>query len=335
MASGAAPWYLDLARLSALHSVVDALDPDGPPALHRVVPPSAPVRHLAALPGSFNPPTLAHLALTRAARRAGCETVVLVLSTRTIDKERPTGLLLEDRLLLLEEIARRSARRVARGPGAAAERPQHALGIVGLNRGLYVDQAALLRSAWPGAVSLTFVVGFDKIVQIFDPRYYADRDAALDALCAQASFLVAPRDAHDQRDLAALLARPENRRFADRVCFLPLPRRLRTISATQARAALPAGLPAPVPAPVRTFVRATGAFQPPRALPNGEQIDAYATRVALLTALWRLDDVARWDLGRLWRLATSATPAGARLRAALRAAADAELVATLRAAQRR
>ncbi|MBI4507281.1 MAG: hypothetical protein HY691_17250 [Chloroflexi bacterium] len=299
------------------------------------MPPPAAARHLAALPGSFNPPTAAHLALARAARRAGCDAVVLVLSTRTVAKELPTGLLLEDRLLLLAELARRPVR-VAPGAAQGARwATPAALCVAAVNRGLYVDQAALLRATWPEAAPVAFVVGFDKIVQIFDPRYYADRDAALDALFARASFLVAPRDEHDARDLVALLARPENRRFADGVRFLPLPRGVRSVSATQARAALPAGLAAPVPAPVHAFVRATGAFQPPRALPSGEQVDAYALRAVLLDVLWRLSDAGRSDFGRLCRVATSDTPAGRRLRAALRAGAAADLAQALRALQRR
>ena len=37
------------------------------------------------------------------------------------------------------------------------------------------------------------IYGYDKVVQIFDPRYYDDRDAALDRLFALSSLLVAPR----------------------------------------------------------------------------------------------------------------------------------------------
>ena len=102
---------------------------------------------------------------------------MFAVATRTIDKERAEGALLEDRLLVLKLEAR--ARR------------DWAVALV--NRGLYVDQAELFRGALPGLRDLTFLVGFDKIVQIFDPRYYDDREAALGRLFGLASFAVAPR----------------------------------------------------------------------------------------------------------------------------------------------
>ena len=57
------------------------------------------------------------------------------------------------------------------------------VGVVLCNRGLYVEQAEALRQRIlaPGQ-ELVFVVGFDKIQQIVDPRYYADRDASLNRL---------------------------------------------------------------------------------------------------------------------------------------------------------
>ena len=54
-------------------------------------------------------------------------------------------------------------------------------------------------------------------MQIFDPRYYDDREAALRRLFGQAAFLVAPRDEHSAADLAALLGRPQNAPYAGRV----------------------------------------------------------------------------------------------------------------------
>ena len=125
-----------------------------------------------------------------------------------MDKEVVSGALLEDRLLLLDLLTEADAR----------------LGVVALNRGLYVDQARIVRAAYPELGGLVFLVGFDKIVQIFDPRYYDDRDAALDALFAAG-------DVHGRRRAATtrdrrwrrLLDQPENRRFAGAVQPLDLP----------------------------------------------------------------------------------------------------------------
>ena len=59
------------------------------------------------LPGSFNPPTNAHIELGRAAQRHfRLDRVVFSLSSVIVDKERMDGLCREDRLLLLTLLAR-------------------------------------------------------------------------------------------------------------------------------------------------------------------------------------------------------------------------------------
>ena len=104
------------------------------------------------------------------------DAVSFVLGTVTVDKT-VTGLSLDDRLLLLSLLVE--------------GHPAFELAVI--NRGLLVDQANVVRKALPALKGLWFVVGFDKIVQIFDPRYYSDRDAALGRLFDLAAFFVAPR----------------------------------------------------------------------------------------------------------------------------------------------
>jgi nicotinic acid mononucleotide adenylyltransferase len=212
----------ELARL------VEAVDADGPVQVRWVVAPrpAAARGRIGLLPGSFNPPTEAHVALAAAGRAAGLAAVVYLLSKRTVDKERVTGLRLEERLAMLRELAAASGDAVAF-----------------VNRGLYVDLARAMREAQPGAAELVFLVGHDKIVQIFDRRYYADRDAALGELFGLSSFLVAPRAGAGQDELADLLAEPANRAFADRVRALPLAERYRDVSSTRARAGAEPALP--------------------------------------------------------------------------------------------
>jgi nicotinic acid mononucleotide adenylyltransferase len=241
-------------------------------------------RRLVAVSGSFNPPHVAHLALLAAgAAAAGADAGVFVLSIRTIDKERVTGLLLEDRLWLLCRLsAAGGAGRDAPPEGAAAPsggRPR--LGVIATAQGLYVDQARALQSLAPRAGRVVFVTGYDKIVQILDPRYYADRDAALDELFSRASFFVAPRDASTPADLAQLLGRPENRRFAAGVSPLDISPQLARVSSTAIRDGVAAGaeLRGAVPPAVRRHLRATGAY----AAPDGE--GAYGDRVAAFERL--------------------------------------------------
>ena len=228
---------------------------------------------IALLPGSFNPPTVAHLALARAGLEQGADAALFSLATRTVDKEIVTGAALEDRLLLLELLATRDRR----------------LGVLLVNRGLYVDQAAAVRAAFRGLREVVFLVGYDKIVQIFDPRYYDDRDAALERLFGLARFLVAPRADAGPSELAALLARPENRRFALAVRPLDLPPALRDVasSAVRARAAdsgaMGAGATDDLLHPVcRAFVDEMAAYAPEPAAAT------YRRRLALLDELQAL-----------------------------------------------
>ena len=207
--------------LLPLRQTLRGLDPQGPPEAILVCGEGVSgAGGLVALAGSFNPPHLVHLALLRAALDAtgagGASAGVFVLSVRTVDKEQPSGLLLEDRLWLLCRLACALQREMG-----AEGAPQHGaprIGVVVTNRGLYVDQADALRrlapgggrgagpqAGWPGGGRIDFVTGHDKIVQILDPRYYDDREAALRRLFGQAAFLVAPRDEHSSADLAALL----------------------------------------------------------------------------------------------------------------------------------
>jgi nicotinic acid mononucleotide adenylyltransferase len=198
------------------------------PAFALAYPPALPTpRRLGVLTGSFNPLTRAHVALVQAGLRAGLETVLLAITVQTIDKERVTGLALDERLELLIRYARRRRR----------------LAVGAFNHGLYVDQARALAARWPRS-TLAFLIGFDKLLQILDPRYYDDREAALSALFARADLLVAPRDRAGPEDVEALRARPENLAYAAHIQPLPLPpgaTNLRPLSATAVRARVAAG----------------------------------------------------------------------------------------------
>lgn len=307
----------DLGRWLRLHDILIALDPDGPPAVRTLPGGWAPPARLGVLAGSFNPLTRAHTELARQAlAHGGLEAVAFALSVRTVDKEQISGAALEDRLLALELYASR--------------RPDH--GVLLLNRGLYVEQAAVLWATFPTLRELAFVVGYDKVVQIFDARYYEDRDGALRRLFAQATLLVAPRAGQGHAELEALLARPENRPFAGAVRPLPLAEPYTHLSSTAVRreAAVAAAVAA-VPVETRSLLRATRVYAPPRRLADGEAVDAYAVRLALLRTLaaTRAWAERQADLAGLLRLALSLGRRGRAFRAWL---ADPPAAAPRRAA---
>jgi len=200
-------------------------------------PPDAEPRRAAVFPGAFNPPTLAHLALARAARDRGFDLVTFALATRTIDKEDAGGLALDERLELLRAIAV----------------GEDGLGALVQNRGLYAEQAEAIQKAWPTLEELTFVVGMDKVAQLDDRRYVADFEGSVATLFRRARLLVAARGSLDRRALDELIARePAARRHAARIDWLELDTRWRELSATAVRERLERGevpdewLPAPV-----------------------------------------------------------------------------------------
>ncbi|GER81739.1 hypothetical protein KTAU_03770 [Thermogemmatispora aurantia] len=233
----------------ALQALLDQLDPHEPPKAIVVPPSPEPRGHIIVFPSSFNPPTTAHLSLLHKAQEQGGGDVMVyaAMSKQIVDKEHVERPTLLDRLVLLQQIL------------------QHELPGVGLllfNRGLYVEQAEAVQHSFPKVSRLTFLVGFDKIVQIFDPRYYSDRDVALRQLFRLAHLLVAPRGSNGEEELRALLARPENRQFAEAVQALPFDPAYRDISSTRVRQN-PTAHARDVPPEVLRFIQETHAYEAP------------------------------------------------------------------------
>lgn len=111
-------------------------------------------------PGSFNPPTRAHLAIAAAARDAcGLDRVDLVVSRVALAKEHLTDPPFDERIRRLEAVA--------------APRPW--LGVVVSDRQLLVDLATGYD---------VLVMGADKWAQVLDPAFYGGSPAARDAAVA-------------------------------------------------------------------------------------------------------------------------------------------------------
>jgi nicotinic acid mononucleotide adenylyltransferase len=146
-----------------------------------------------------------------------------------------------------------------------------------------VEEAEAVRKSFPAVLKLFFLVGFDKVVQILDPRYYTNRDAALKALFGLAELLVAPRGKDGAEALVELLNRPENRKFARFIHQLPLSSAYRNISSTQVRQQ-PEAHQHDVPPEVAEFIRTTHAYESPVHRPDGSEVDYYAERVKAMQA---------------------------------------------------
>jgi nicotinic acid mononucleotide adenylyltransferase len=273
----------------------------------QVVPQHA--RRVGVFAGSFNPLTIAHGTLVAAARDARqLDAMLWAFSRVTVDKEAV------ERASLLDRVAQMEAFVTHTAPSDA---------VVVMDAGLYADEAVALRALVPADAELWILVGFDKIVQIFDPRYYEDRDAALRRLFSAARVLVAPRDGNGERELMALLDAPENRPYAPSVDYLALPAGTAHISSSEARraAASTDGMAAVELASLlepegAALAVTTGAYASSAAgSPHGE-LDRYGLRMAWLRALASEPQVApiRMTLVQLVDAASAEDERGAALR---------------------
>jgi hypothetical protein len=129
----------------------------------------------AAFPGSYNPPTVAHLAMAEATmRQCGVERVDLVLSRSALGKESVVRPTVDERAAVLDAVA-------------ANGRPW--LGVVVTDDQLLVDIAAGYD---------VLVLGADKWEQVMDPVFYGGSIAQRDAAVARLPRLaVARRRTHD------------------------------------------------------------------------------------------------------------------------------------------
>lgn len=310
-----ADFVYNLPRLLALHEAERELAAWSGPALAPLTPltplPPPTPRAIGVLSGSFNPLTRGHAALVEAAWREGIDGILLLLPLRAVDKEAVTRASAVDRALVLTEWARRHA-----GTGVAL-----------VNRGLYVEQAALLAERYPSS-RIVFIVGHDKIVQIFDPRYYEEREAALRALFARATFRVAPRAGRGDAALQTLLAQDGNAPFAPGVAALALDADadadvdVDALSSTAVREKVGAGEPWEllVPHEAARFIREARPYAPPQYVPDGEELDPYGLRLSILAgaATGRLAIATAADFAALYRAARAETAEGYRWRAFLR-----------------
>jgi nicotinamide-nucleotide adenylyltransferase len=268
-------------RLKQIQSLLDQLNPDAAP--QALIVPGSPVPQgtIIVFPGSFNPPTNAHLALMSQARqyvrshmlsadeKNSPVRLYAAMSRHIVDKEAVQRPSLLDRIMLLNNVLRHHLRHT---------------GIMLLNRGLYVEQAQAIRTYFPKVKKLYFLIGFDKIVQILDPHYYEDRDTALRKLFALAELLVAPRGNAGQKELNDLLNKPENSQFARYIHPLPFGAAYRDFSSTRIRQHPEAHLQ-DVPQEVRRFIRETHAYDQPERMPDGSQVDYYGERMKALDRL--------------------------------------------------
>lgn len=253
-----------------VRDLLDRLHPTDAPQASIALGPIPDRTSLIVFPGSFNPPTIAHLALLKQAQHYARAhepmSLYAAFSKLTVDKETLERPLLLERVLLLSHVL---------------ERRLPETGILLFNRGLYVEQAQALRGTFPGVKRILFLLGYDKIVQILDPRYYHDRDASLALLFSLAELLVVPRNNFGKAELDALVQQPQNSRFASSIHALPFSSLYRDISSTHVRRG-DGDYARQVPREVLHFMRVTHAYDLPVSRADGSLVDRYDEHVKRL-----------------------------------------------------
>jgi nicotinic acid mononucleotide adenylyltransferase len=123
------------------------------------------------------------------------------------------------------------------------------------SHGLYADQVRAVAEAFP-ASELVVGLGSDKVLQLLDPAWYEDRDAALADLFGRARVAYAAR-LGDEGQVGRVLE--EETRWAERLERLEMPAGLAEVSSSEVRRRIRRGehVDALVPAEVLPYVRSS------------------------------------------------------------------------------
>ena len=205
------------------------LDPTASPRIelvHRAAPSiSERGKRLGIFSGSFNPLTLAHTKMiedTIAEYRL--DELLLLLAKANVDKA-VFGLPLAARLLTLKRYTQ--------------DRERFSVGVS--SHGRYIDKVTALKAILPPETEFHFIIGYDTLVRIFDPKYYTNFHAELEELFVDARFIVANRAEADVETIESFMNQPEIRRYTPYVSCLLLPDVYAYMSSTEVRELLKRG----------------------------------------------------------------------------------------------
>ena len=187
---------------------------------------SRPAQRLGILPGTFNPVTVAHLALARAAQSC-CDEILFVLP-RVFPHKQYSGASVEERLEMLQST-------LDGDPGFSLALADH---------GLFVDIAAECRQAYGPGIQFTFLCGRDAAERIAGWDYGKPDDFS--TMLQDFDILVAGRQGEYEPP-------PQ---LSGRIRRLDLPEPFDHVSATEVRERLSLGEPWEhlVPRPIRQKV---------------------------------------------------------------------------------
>lgn len=207
------------------------LDPTAPPRIelvHRAA--CSTLKHskkLGIFSGSFNPLTLAHTKMVEETlTKYQLDELLLLLAKANVDKT-VFGLPLAARLLTVKKYTE--------------DHQRFSVGVS--SHGRYIDKVTALKTISPPETEFYFIVGYDTLVRIFDPKYYTDFHAELEELFKTARFVVANRAEADIETIDSYMAQPEIRQYTPYISCILLPDVYAYMSSTEVRELLARGEP--------------------------------------------------------------------------------------------
>ncbi|RKU29767.1 hypothetical protein C6497_05340 [Candidatus Poribacteria bacterium] len=175
--------------------------------------------------GSFNPITLAHSKMIEIAHQCyEFDEILLLIAKANVDKG-VFGLPIEARLLTLKLHAKNQS--------------NISIGIS--SHGRYIDKIAALKQIYPKHTEFNFIVGYDTLVRIFDPKYYNDIQDELTTLFMECKFIVANRKGVSIHDIKQFLNQPHLRSYQEFIEYINLPDFYADLSSTDIRNRIDAG----------------------------------------------------------------------------------------------
>ena len=203
--------------------LINQLDPNTPPQVVIVHRTSDAIcesgKKLGIFSGSFNPLTVAHIKMVEEAReRFKLDEILLLLAKANVDKDVFVWSL-AGRILTLKHYAEK----------------HNDVSIGMSSHGRYIDKVEALRVVYPIDTEFHFIIGYDTLVRIFDPKYYADIQTELQHLFSQCCFIAANRDHVDIETIKEYLAQPTLQTYSSSIKCLILPEFYAEVSSTEVR----------------------------------------------------------------------------------------------------
>ena len=184
-------------------------------------------KHLGIFSGSFNPLTIAHIKLVEeACKQYHLDETLLLLAKSNVDKD-VYGLPLAERMLILKLYAE--------------TQPNISIGVS--SHGRYIDKVSALKSIYPPQTDFSFIVGYDTLVRIFDPKYYQNMHEDLQPLFSQCRLIAANREDADINAIQLFLSQTSIQPYRQHVDYLLLPDDYAEISSTDVRRRVENGEP--------------------------------------------------------------------------------------------